>query len=173
MEEVAGSIPARSTKSLNNLDRASARRHDICVMVCVITRRFGACSKRFHRIALRFHPNVAVSLQHPSADVTRNCHDGRIGCATLRKLGDSAVPEIVKPETRQPRFLCQSPPSRSPAFDVRSRVERSDGVADDSLAAECELGHKSREDVMRRFDRGERLCSAAVIHQNIVHPQYQ
>src|ERR1022692_5102578 len=111
MEEVAGSIPARSTKSLNSLDRTSARNHGVCVMVCVITCRFGACGKGFHRVALRFHPNVTLPLQHPSADVPRNRHDGRIRCATLRKLGDSAVPEIVEPETRQPRFLCQSPPS--------------------------------------------------------------
>ena len=111
MEEVVGSIPTRSTKSPNNLDGTNAYRDGVCVMVCVITRRFGACGKGFHRVALRFHANVAVPLQHPSADVTRNCHDGRIRCAALRKLGDSAVPEIVEPETRQPRFLCQSPPS--------------------------------------------------------------
>ena len=42
MEEVVGSIPTRSTNLLNKLDRASARRGGFCVMVCVITRRFGA-----------------------------------------------------------------------------------------------------------------------------------
>ena len=41
MEEVAGSIPARSTKSLNKLNGASARNFGICVMVCVITRNSG------------------------------------------------------------------------------------------------------------------------------------
>jgi len=45
---------------------------------------------------------VAVPLQHPSADVTRNRHDGRIRCAALRKLSDSAVPKIVKPEAGYP-----------------------------------------------------------------------
>ena len=30
MEEVVGSIPTRSTKSLNNLDREFANRHDPC-----------------------------------------------------------------------------------------------------------------------------------------------
>jgi hypothetical protein len=33
MEEVVGSIPTRSTNSLNSLDRASAFDHAICVMV--------------------------------------------------------------------------------------------------------------------------------------------
>ncbi len=94
MEEVAGSIPARSTKSLNKLDGGSACSRDVCVMVCVITRRFGACGKGFYRIAFRFHPNVPIPFQHPSADVTRDCHDGRIGGATLRKLSDSTMPEI-------------------------------------------------------------------------------
>jgi hypothetical protein len=42
MEEVVGSIPTRSTISLNNLDGASAYRSEFCVMVCVKTRRFGA-----------------------------------------------------------------------------------------------------------------------------------
>ena len=32
MEEVAGSIPARSTKYLNNLRKANARSRGICVM---------------------------------------------------------------------------------------------------------------------------------------------
>jgi hypothetical protein len=55
MEEVVGSIPTRSTIFFNDLDRASAGGRDMCVMVCVITRRSGACSKGFHRVALRFH----------------------------------------------------------------------------------------------------------------------
>jgi hypothetical protein len=76
MEEVAGSIPARSTKSLNNLDRASACDHGICVMVCVITRRFSAYGKGFHRVPLRFHSHVTVAFQHPAADVSGNRHDG-------------------------------------------------------------------------------------------------
>ena len=64
MEEVVGSIPTRSTNSLNNLDGASPRDRCVCVMVCVITRRFGAHSQGFHRCPLRFHPHVAVPFQH-------------------------------------------------------------------------------------------------------------
>jgi hypothetical protein len=75
MEEVVGSIPTRSTKSHNNLNRASANRHDVCVMSCVITRRFGAHSESFHRPSLGFHADVAVPLQHPAADMTGNRHD--------------------------------------------------------------------------------------------------
>jgi hypothetical protein len=44
MEEVVGSIPTRSTKSPNNLDGASRRSGGICVVTCVVTRRFGAHS---------------------------------------------------------------------------------------------------------------------------------
>src|SRR5208283_399778 len=54
MEEVVGSIPTRSTKSLNNLDRASARSYCVCVAVCVITRHFGAHGRGFHCCSLRF-----------------------------------------------------------------------------------------------------------------------
>jgi hypothetical protein len=75
MEEVVGSIPTRSTNSLNKLDGASARNRGVCVMVCVITRRLGAHSKGFHRSTLRFHPHVAVPLQHATADVSGNRHD--------------------------------------------------------------------------------------------------
>jgi hypothetical protein len=55
MEEVVGSIPTRSTKSLNKLDRASACDHDVCVVVCVITRRFGTYGK-----ASKPFPTLAV-----------------------------------------------------------------------------------------------------------------
>jgi hypothetical protein len=75
MEEVVGSIPTRSTNSLNNLDGASARNHGVCVMLCVITRRSSAHGKGFHRCPLRFHPHVAVPLQHATADVPSNRHD--------------------------------------------------------------------------------------------------
>jgi hypothetical protein len=78
---------------------------------CVITRRFGACGEGFHCIALGFHPNVAVSLKHPSADMSRNRHDGGIGCAAFGKLGYGAMPEIVESESGQPRFLRQGAPS--------------------------------------------------------------
>jgi hypothetical protein len=72
MEEVAGSIPARSTNSLNELDGASSYRNGFCVMVCVITRRSSANRKGFHRCPLRFHSHVAVPLQHATTDVSGN-----------------------------------------------------------------------------------------------------
>jgi len=49
-----------------------ARGNAVCVMVCVITRRFGAHGKGFHRCPLRFHPHVTVSLQHATAHVSGN-----------------------------------------------------------------------------------------------------
>jgi hypothetical protein len=39
MEEVVGSIPTRSTNSLNSSDRVSAFDHAICVIVCETPRR--------------------------------------------------------------------------------------------------------------------------------------
>ncbi len=143
----------------NNLDGSCARSRDICVVTCVVTCRSGARGKGFHRVALRFHADVAVSLQHPSADVPCDCHYCRIGCAALRKLSDRAMPEIVEAETRQARLLCQSSPSRPPALDVGSRVERSDVVVDHLLAAEGEFRHESRKDVVRRLGGAEGLCS--------------
>jgi hypothetical protein len=75
MEEVVGSIPTRSTKSPNNLDGANAYSDGVCVMVCVITRRSGACREGFHSCALGFHADVTVPLQHSTAHVTGNRHD--------------------------------------------------------------------------------------------------
>jgi hypothetical protein len=75
MEEVVGSIPTRSTKSLNKLDGASSRRSGFCVVVCVITRRFGARSEHFHCVPLRFHSDVTIPLQHATADMSCNRHD--------------------------------------------------------------------------------------------------
>ena len=37
MEEVVGSIPTRSTKFLNSLDRLVGQNRDICVVCCVVT----------------------------------------------------------------------------------------------------------------------------------------
>ena len=165
MEEVVGSIPTRSTKSPNNLDGANACSDCVCVVVCVVTCRSSAHSEGFHRVALRFHADVAVSLQHPSADVPCDCHDCRIGCAALRKPSNRAMPEIVEAETRQPRLLCQGAPSRPPAFDVSSRVERCDFVVDDLLAAKREFRHESRKDVMRWLGGAERFCSPTQLRQ--------
>jgi hypothetical protein len=75
MEEVVGSIPTRSTKSLNNLDRAGALSDAVCVAVCVVTLRSGAHREGFHRVPLSFHTHVAVPLQHATADMTGNRHD--------------------------------------------------------------------------------------------------
>src|SRR5215813_5242871 len=77
MEEVVGSIPTRSTKFLNNLDGLVGQSHDNCVVSCVITCPFGACSEGFERPALGIHTNVAVPLQHPFADMPRHTHDRR------------------------------------------------------------------------------------------------
>ena len=73
MEEVVGSIPTRSTKSLNNLDRETPRRHGVCVLVLVMTRRLGAHGKGFHRRPLRFHPHMALqTLQRFDKSNARN-----------------------------------------------------------------------------------------------------
>ncbi len=61
----------------------------------------------------------------------------------VRKQGDGAVPQIMETETRKPAFFLRVRQADLQLFDVRSRVESSDGVADDSLAAECELGAKA------------------------------
>ena len=76
MEEVVGSIPTRSTKSVNNLAWANRQRRLVCVTLCVITRHFSALGEDFEGLALGFHPDVTVPLQHPAADVSGNCHDG-------------------------------------------------------------------------------------------------
>jgi hypothetical protein len=55
MEEVVGSIPTRSTKSLNKLSAMNCHRGEICVASCVITRCFGAHSECFHRVPLSIH----------------------------------------------------------------------------------------------------------------------
>ena len=70
MEEVVGSIPTRSTNSLNSLDRANCHSGEICVLVCVITGRFGAQGKVFHRLPLRFHPHLAIPFQHARIPVS-------------------------------------------------------------------------------------------------------
>jgi hypothetical protein len=78
MEEVVGSIPTRSTNQSNNLARANVQRQSVCVMVCVMIRRFGACGKGFHRRTPGFHADVALPLQHPEVDVSGNRHDGGV-----------------------------------------------------------------------------------------------
>src|SRR5215470_12189680 len=115
MEEVVGSIPTRSTKSLNNLNDLGSHRNVICAMVCVITRFFGAHGEGFHGIAFRFHPHVTVTLQHATTNVSGDCHDCGIGRAVLRKLSDCTMPKIVKPEAR---FLGERSPCGSPAVEV-------------------------------------------------------
>ena len=67
MEEVVGSNPTRSTIFPNNLDRASPHDHDVCVTACVITCCFGTHSKGLHCRPLRFHPHMAIPLQHATA----------------------------------------------------------------------------------------------------------
>jgi hypothetical protein len=44
-------------------------------VTCVISRCFGAQGERFHRGSLRFHPHLAVPLQHATVDVPCNGQD--------------------------------------------------------------------------------------------------
>jgi len=120
-------------------------------MVCVITRCFGAHSKGFHRCPLRFHPHVAVPLQHATAHVSSNRHDRGVRRSVRRKLSDGAVPQIVEPESGQARFLRESSPSRPPALHVPRRVKASNVVIDDPLTAERELRDESGKGEVRRL----------------------
>jgi hypothetical protein len=90
MEEVVGSIPTRSTKSLNNLDRASVQTQRFCVTVCVITLGSGPVCLRTSREGMeRKRPSngtrrgqarhaAATSAEERSDDVRGD----RIGRAT-------------------------------------------------------------------------------------------
>ena len=138
MEEVVGSIPTRSTKYHNNLNGARLVEFAICVVVCDVTRQSCACRKRFHGRALGFHADMAIPLQHASADVPGNGHDGRIGCSALGKLGNGAVSEVMETESCQSGFFRQRPPSCPPAFHMPRRVKGGDVVVDYFFAAERE-----------------------------------
>jgi hypothetical protein len=71
MEEVVGSIPTRSTNSLNKLDRPSARRHGIGVVVCILTRRF-VCNT-----AMRDEKLPRLPIPHPESwEQSRRTSDG-------------------------------------------------------------------------------------------------
>jgi hypothetical protein len=59
--------------------------NDVCVMVCVITRRFGAHSKGFHRRSLRVHPRVAVPFQH------ENDEERVTGCIAISLIDPQGV----------------------------------------------------------------------------------
>ena len=69
MEEVVGSIPTRSTKSLNRLDRTTLTGVAFVTWFCVVTRRFGARSTGFHRVPLRFHPHLTMAFKQAAAAV--------------------------------------------------------------------------------------------------------
>ena len=64
MEEVVGSIPTRSTKSLNQLDGAGPHGRLFWALAWVIIRRFGAYGKDFQRFCSRAQARVVVQ---PSA----------------------------------------------------------------------------------------------------------
>src|ERR1035437_1714968 len=89
MEEVAGSIPARSTNSLNKLDGAGACNHDVCVMVCVITCRFGACGKNFCFDSIRRLHRFNIRRLTCRVIATIVESEG----TALRRLRDGATPE--------------------------------------------------------------------------------
>ena len=76
MEEVDGSSPFGPTIFFNKLGTVGGDSCEICVIVCVITRLFGARGECFKGCPLRFHSDVAVPFQHASADVPGNGHDG-------------------------------------------------------------------------------------------------
>jgi hypothetical protein len=78
MEEVIGSIPIRSTNKPNNLEWENRRGRTDCVIACVITHHFAALGKGFHCCPLGFHSDVGVPLKHPTADVSRDHHDGAV-----------------------------------------------------------------------------------------------
>src|SRR5215469_7923724 len=75
MEEVVGSIPTRSTNSLDKLGGASYHSRKICVMSCVITRCSGTRGKGLHGLPLCFHPHMAITFKHATAHVPGNRHD--------------------------------------------------------------------------------------------------
>ena len=68
-------------------------------MVSVITRHSAACGNGFHRCALGYHADVTIPLQHLTTYVSGNRHDDGVCRTAFRKGRDSAVPEIVEPET--------------------------------------------------------------------------
>ncbi len=76
MEEVVGSIPTRSTNPINNLARANDRRLGSVSWVCVMTPDSGALGEGFEGLALGFHADVTVPLQHPTAAFAVMAHFG-------------------------------------------------------------------------------------------------
>jgi len=88
-------------------------------MVCVITRHSAACGNGFHRCALGFHADVAIPLQHLATDVSGNRHDDGVCRASSRKGRDSAVPEIVEPETGHPCLVRHGVPGTFCTSEIR------------------------------------------------------
>jgi len=67
---------------------------------------------RFHRLPLRFHSNVGVTLQHGATEVSGERHHDTLSDAPLCHLRKSRVPQIVEPalhagipQSRVPRLL--------------------------------------------------------------------
>ena len=109
MEEVVGSIPTRSTNQSNNLDRASARRLGVCVMVCVITHHSGAFGRA--SIALRL-ASMRTWLYRSSIL--------RLTCPAIAMIVESAAPLSASDVIAQCRRSWNRKPG-SPAFFVRVR----------------------------------------------------
>ena len=63
-EEVAGSNPVVPTNIFNKLSRSKVGFMIFCVMGCVITHHSSAVRERFDCLALGFHADVTVPLQH-------------------------------------------------------------------------------------------------------------
>ena len=95
MEEVAGSIPARSTKYLNNLRKTSARGRGICVMVDFITRRLvcrelvSSLPRSGGSLEVISNPVLAVtagSILLPSVNTPKSWQEARSGRWHTRSL---------------------------------------------------------------------------------------
>jgi len=102
MEEFVGSIPTRSTKSLNSLDRASARSCDIGVMVCVVTSRFAAlCLVPFIHLALcRAKGSGHTANQH------ERCPSGSLCIPPYHVTEGNGMEEVVGSiPTRSTKFI--------------------------------------------------------------------
>jgi len=71
--------------------------------------------------------------------------------------------QIMEPKAGQSRFLCQSPPCRSPAFQMPIGIEFRDLVINNPInhpfPVELEFWNKGSKDVVRRLDFTESICS--------------
>ena len=67
--------------------------------------------QRFHHVPLCFQPNMAVMLQHYSAEMAADCLDSRICGLSLRKRRNEMVPYVVNAALHTSLFLGSIPSS--------------------------------------------------------------